>query len=93
MKRIPRQFPAARTQRARGAARSQAAAETWTDACVDAHAQLSPRAVALLERLRAERDLRLERGLISEASGIDLAIRLVCEAAQPAGTASCELIG
>lgn len=88
MKRIPRRFPATRTVRARGAPRHEVAAEPWTDARVDAHTNRLPGAAALLDRLRAERDLRLERGLVSEASGIDLAMRLICEAVEPVAAES-----
>lgn len=53
-------------------------------------AHMPPGAAALLERLRHERDLRLARGLVSEASGIDLAMRLLCESVQPAEILSAD---
>lgn len=84
MKRIPRQVPAARTSRPRGTASPHAAADLWPSACTAAGAHMLPHAAALLDRLRHERDLRLERGLISEASGIELAMRLICETSQTA---------
>mgnify|MGYP003542339916 FL=1 len=47
--------------------------------CNEARAHMTPHAAAVLERLRHERELRLDRGLVSEASGIELAMRLICE--------------
>ena len=91
MKRIPRQVPAPRASRQRGAATPDGAADSSPDARIDNHAHVAPHAAALLERLRHERDLRLERGLVSEASGIDLAMRLLCESAQPAEGLSADL--
>ncbi len=83
MKRIPRQVPAPpRTARPYGAESANDAADPAPDACMEARARMAPRTAALLDRLRHERDLRLERGLVSEASGIDLAMRLLCEATQ-----------
>lgn len=82
MKRIPRQVPLTRRTGSGGAAAIHDAPDTWLDAGIDA--RLAPDAAALLERLRRERDLRIERGLLSEASGIDLAMRLICEAAHTA---------
>lgn len=90
MKRIPRQVPAPRASRQRGAEYQNAPTDPWPDACMQARAHMAPRAAALLERLRHERDVRLERGLVSEASGIELAMRLLCESAQPAEVLSAD---
>lgn len=85
MKRIPRSFPVDRSRRQPGdpnvaEAPPEAAVAVLVAGgeCADA---LGPQARALLDRLRQERDLRLQRGLRSEASGIELAIRMICEAA------------
>jgi hypothetical protein len=83
MKRIPRQVPAPRSTRQYGAESANDPADSPPDACIAARARMAPRAAALLDRMRHERDLRLERGLVSEASGIDLAMHLLCEATQP----------
>lgn len=79
MKRIPRQVPAPRTTRRHAVD----AAADLADACLQTPTHMAPLAAALLDRLRHERDLRLQRGLFSEASGIDLAMRLLCEATAP----------
>lgn len=81
MKRIPRQVPATRTPRTRGAIAPDAPDSAWPEACIAARAHLAPQAAALLDRLQSERALRLERGLLSEATGIELAMQLICESA------------
>jgi hypothetical protein len=79
MKRIPRQVPATRGRRTKGAAATQTDAHDWPAACAEARGGLSAPAAALLDRLQGERMLRLERGLLSEATGIELAMQLICE--------------
>lgn len=94
MKRIPRSFPITRSNRpsdgTRAADGTIESADALASAADECSSRLSPQDQALLERLRRERDLRLQRGLRSEASGIQLAMRVICEAALRRDEASRE---